>query len=179
MNSDDQLGRVAQPAGGPLGRRAALAVGGVAGVSAALAVAGCAGAPAAPDAAAPQSNPPNGNPPNGNSPGATGGESSTSGSAAQGGAVLGPASQVPVGGGTVFADQAVVVTQPTAGTFKAFSATCTHKGCTINKVSGGTINCPCHGSKFHIADGSVAHGPATEALPAKRVTNSGGALKLG
>ena len=60
----------------------------------------------------------------------------------------------------MFADKDVVVTQPTAGEFKAFSATCTHQGCKVKSVADGVIVCPCHGSKFAIADGSVAAGPA-------------------
>jgi Rieske Fe-S protein len=31
-------------------------------------------------------------------------------------------------------------------------------------VAGGTIDCPCHGSKFSIKDGSVVKGPATAPL---------------
>jgi Rieske Fe-S protein len=85
---------------------------------------------------------------------------------------------VPVGGGTVFADQDVVVTQPTAGEFKAFSATCTHQGCKVNKVENGVIACPCHGSKFAIADGSVRSGPAKKPLPAKSVTVEGDSIVL-
>jgi Rieske Fe-S protein len=92
---------------------------------------------------------------------------------------LAATSAIPVGGGTVFADKKVVVTQPEAGTFKAFSSTCTHQGCTVNKVAGGTINCPCHGSKFAIADGSVVQGPAQRPLEARQVTASGGELSLG
>ncbi|MGH3845587.1 MAG: ubiquinol-cytochrome c reductase iron-sulfur subunit, partial [Pseudonocardiaceae bacterium] len=53
-----------------------------------------------------------------------------------------------------------------------------HQGCTVNKVAGGTIDCPCHGSKFAIADGSVAHGPAQRPLAARQVTVSGGELLL-
>jgi Rieske Fe-S protein len=98
--------------------------------------------------------------------------------AAPSGTVVGPASSVPVGGGTIFAEQSVVVTQPTAGTFKAFSAICTHQGCTVGSVSGGTINCPCHGSKFNIADGSVAKGPAQSPLPGKQVSAAGGQLAV-
>ncbi|MFC4036262.1 Rieske (2Fe-2S) protein [Streptomyces polygonati] len=90
-----------------------------------------------------------------------------------GGTPLAKTSEIPVGGGKVFADQKVVVTQPTTGQFKGFSAICTHMGCTVASVSDGTINCPCHGSKFHVADGSVANGPATSPLPAKQVTVSG------
>ena len=66
---------------------------------------------------------------------------------------------VPVGGGTILADQKVVVTQPVAGTYKAFTAVCTHQGCTVASVANGTITCPCHGSTFSAADGSVTGGP--------------------
>ena len=73
-------------------------------------------------------------------------------------------SKVPVGGGEVLADQKIVVTQPKAGSFAAFTAVCTHLGCLVDSVSGGTINCPCHGSKFSISNGSVVNGPATSPL---------------
>jgi Rieske Fe-S protein len=98
--------------------------------------------------------------------------------AAAGGTELGAAADVPVGGGKVFADKQVVVTQPAAGTFAAFSAICTHQGCTVDAVADGTINCPCHGSKFKIADGSVANGPASQALAKKNVTVANGKITL-
>jgi nitrite reductase/ring-hydroxylating ferredoxin subunit len=91
---------------------------------------------------------------------------------------LGSAADIPEGGGKIFKDQKVVVTQPKKGEFMAFSAVCTHAGCTVGSVSGGTINCPCHGSKFHITDGSVAHGPAAKPLPKANVQVEGGTLKL-
>jgi Rieske Fe-S protein len=80
------------------------------------------------------------------------------------------AAEIPVGGGKVFDALKVVVTQPTAGDFKAFSAVCTHQGCTVNNVSNGVIMCPCHGSQYDIATGAVKQGPATKPLPAKSVT---------
>lgn len=70
--------------------------------------------------------------------------------------------QVPVGGGVILADQNVVVTQPTKGTFEGFSATCTHQGCLLSTVSSGTINCGCHGSQFSIANGDNVAGPSGE-----------------
>jgi Rieske Fe-S protein len=86
---------------------------------------------------------------------------------------------VPVGGGVVVAAADVVITQPSAGQFKAFSATCTHQGCTVADVSGGTINCGCHFSKFSVTDGSVKNGPATQPLPEKKVTVTGTSIAVG
>ncbi len=80
------------------------------------------------------------------------------------------AADVPVGGGTVDDALRVVVTQPTAGDYKAFSAVCTHQGCLVGGVQGGAIVCPCHGSQFDIATGAVLQGPATAPLPEKKVT---------
>ncbi len=74
-------------------------------------------------------------------------------------------SQVPDGGGKIIDAKRIVITQPQSGSFKAFSAICTHEGCFVNSVSNGTINCPCHGSRFSITDGSVVRGPATRPLP--------------
>jgi Rieske Fe-S protein len=160
--------------------RRALLAGAGAGLAATLA--GCATygspaapAPAAPAPAAPASNqaggkagvdtPPSGDPPTGDSP-------------PTGGAVLARVADIPVGGGRVFAERQVVVTQPEAGTVRAFSAVCTHQGCTVAEVKGGTINCPCHGSRFRVADGSVAGGPASRPLAAVRVTVDGGVVRL-
>ncbi len=72
----------------------------------------------------------------------------------------------------------MVVTQPSAGEFKAFSATCTHQGCAVKSVSDGVINCPCHNSNFSIADGSVQSGPATKPLPSVAITVSGDSITL-
>ena len=80
------------------------------------------------------------------------------------------AADIPVGGGKVFEALKVVVTQPTAGDFKAFSAVCTHQACTVTGVADGVITCPCHGSSFDAATGEVRKGPATKPLPAKSVS---------
>jgi Rieske Fe-S protein len=112
-------------------------------------------------------------PPAAAEPSAAGSSAGTSASGA-----LASTSGIPVGGGTVFADKDVVVTQPTAGEFKAFSATCTHQGCKVNKVEGGQIVCPCHGSKFAVADGAVIAGPAKRPLPEKSVTVDGDSISV-
>ncbi len=91
---------------------------------------------------------------------------------------LAKTADIPVGGGKVFADKKVVVTQPTSGQFKAFSAICTHQGCTVNKVADGTIDCPCHGSRFSVEDAAVEKGPATRPLPPKQITVSGDTILL-
>ena len=72
----------------------------------------------------------------------------------------------------------MVVTQPTAGDFKAFSATCTHQGCKVNAVTDGTIVCPCHKSMFSIEDGAVTGGPAKRPLPAKTISVEGDSILL-
>ncbi|MFC8368017.1 MULTISPECIES: Rieske (2Fe-2S) protein [unclassified Streptomyces] len=91
---------------------------------------------------------------------------------------LASTADIPEGGGKVFADRKVVVTQPTAGEFKAFSATCTHQGCAVKSIADGVINCPCHNSNFSITDGSVQSGPATKPLPAVEITVSGDSITL-
>ncbi|MFI1396440.1 Rieske (2Fe-2S) protein [Streptomyces sp. NPDC020681] len=100
------------------------------------------------------------------------------GSSTPAGEELAKTADIPVGGGKVFAEQKIVVTQPTAGQFKAFSAVCTHQGCTVNAVADGTINCPCHGSKFSVEDAAVEAGPAQTPLPQKQITVSGDTILL-
>lgn len=92
----------------------------------------------------------------------------SSGSASAKPGVLGKTSDIPVGGGVIYASHGVVVTQPSAGTFKCFSSTCTHLGCTVDKVADGLIQCPCHGSRYRVTDGSVEAGPAPKPLPAEK-----------
>jgi len=109
---------------------------------------------------------------------AGGSAAGTAGAAGAGADAVAAVADVPVGGGIVLAAQDLVVTQPVAGTFKGFSATCTHQGCKVAEVKGGTINCPCHGSRFAVADGTPAAGPATKPLPAKAVTVQGSSVVL-
>ncbi len=99
--------------------------------------------------------------------------SSSGGAAAAGGQVTGrggaltSTGAIPVGGGKIFFSELVVVTQPSRGQFKGFSAVCTHMQCIVDQIADGTINCPCHGSKFSVTDGHVVAGPAPRPLPAQ------------
>ncbi|MGA5118132.1 Rieske (2Fe-2S) protein [Streptomyces pseudogriseolus] len=93
------------------------------------------------------------------------------------GQALLPVADVPVGGGTILAAEEIVVTQPEVGEFKAFSAICTHQRCLVSEVADGTINCPCHGSRFRVADGSVERGPATRSLSEERITVDGNTIR--
>ncbi|MFE0593470.1 Rieske (2Fe-2S) protein [Micromonospora echinospora] len=85
---------------------------------------------------------------------------------------------VPVGGGVIFANKGVVVTQPSAGVFKGFSPICTHQKCPVSRVDGGTIICTCHNSRFSIEDGSVKGGPAKQPLPPKEIVVDGDQIRL-
>jgi Rieske Fe-S protein len=118
----------------------------------------------------------------GKKPEASAEPSPTSAAPSASGGAAGPAAKtiakttdVPVGSGLIAGD--VVVTQPSAGVFKAFSAKCTHAGCMVNKIADGTIDCPCHGSKFNM-DGTVAHGPAAAPLATENVTVQGDSIVL-
>jgi Rieske Fe-S protein len=91
-------------------------------------------------------------------------ETASSSAASGGGDALTTTADIEVGGGSIFADEEVVVTQPSKGEFKCFTAICTHQGCVVSSVSDGTINCECHGSRFSIENGDVEAGPATFAL---------------
>ncbi|MCO1658707.1 Rieske (2Fe-2S) protein [Pseudonocardia humida] len=130
-------------------------------VTCAAAVAGCAtyGPPTAPaPAPAPSAAPGAAAPPAGGAP------------------ALAQVADVPVGGGLIVGD--TVITQPTAGEFKAFSTVCTHQGCAVSEIADGTINCLCHGSKFSVEDGEPTDGPANTALPAKEITVEGESITL-
>ena len=107
------------------------------------------------------------------SSGSTSGSATSSGSAAPSGTPVKTA-DVPVGGGVINASALFVVTQPSAGQFKAFSAVCTHMGCTVTKIVDGMIDCPCHQSQFDITTGTpTAASQAKSPLPGKTATVSG------
>jgi Rieske Fe-S protein len=78
--------------------------------------------------------------------------------------VLGPVDQVAVGSGVVYDGPKVVVTQPSPGEIRGFTAVCPHQGCLVSEVTDNEILCPCHGSLFSAEDGAVLVGPATTGL---------------
>jgi len=98
---------------------------------------------------------------------------------------LASTADIEVGGGTIFTAEQVVVTQPSSGEFKCFSAVCTHQGCIVTSVSDGQIHCRCHGSAFSIEDGSNVVGPnnspagSVAALPEQQITVDGDSIVLG
>lgn len=86
---------------------------------------------------------------------------------------------IPVGGGRIFKDAKLVVTQPSEGVFKAFSAVCPHQGCLVDTVKDGVISCPCHHSAFDAASGDVKSGPAPKGLDTRSLSESGDDLTIG
>ncbi|WP_030772978.1 Rieske (2Fe-2S) protein [Streptomyces sp. NRRL F-2664] len=104
-------------------------------------------------------------PPPGSAPAAT-----PSAGGAAGGKAIAKAADVPVGGGKVLKEEKLVITQPTKGSFRCFTAVCPHQGCLVTKVEDNTIDCPCHNSEFKATDGAVIKGPATKGLAEKKIT---------
>jgi thiosulfate dehydrogenase [quinone] large subunit len=86
------------------------------------------------------------------------------------GTPIGLASSVPLGGAREFTDPAqgipAYVVRPSEDSYVAFSAVCTHMGCTVGFFQPALqFRCPCHGSIFSAATGEVLQGPATSPLP--------------
>ncbi len=94
--------------------------------------------------------------------------------AGSGGRLLASLDGIPQGGGVILKDAPIVLTRTATGELHAFSAVCTHQGCTVAAVTGGTIDCPCHGSRFDAATGAVRTGPAARPLPPVAVVVRGG-----
>lgn len=103
---------------------------------------------------------------------------SAEGGSGGGGEALASTSDVPVGGCFVVAAAKVVVTQPSEGDFKAFSAVCTHQGCIVESSTDGEIPCRCHGSRFSLEDGAPQAGPASSPLAAVEITVDGESITL-
>ena len=108
------------------------------------------------------------------------GDASSQTAPADGGAAPGLSTdEVPVGGGVILAEQKVVVVQPEAGAFAAFTAVCPHQGCLVTSVEANEIICACHDSRFSSTDGSVIRGPAQEGLAAAAISVDGSQITAG
>jgi Rieske Fe-S protein len=109
---------------------------------------------------------------------AQGSGAQTAAAASTGPTTLTTTANVKVGSGFIDTTAAVVVTQPTAGEYKAFTAVCTHMQCIVGSVTNHVIQCPCHGSQYSASTGEVIQGPATQALAAKTIKVSGDNIVL-
>ena len=143
---------------GELSRRRFLAAG--TGVLGGVVLVAC-GSPAAPTSG--------GAPPGGATPG---------GAQAAGGPLV-ALDDLPVGGtvaATSAAGDPLLVTRTGEATAVAFSAVCTHRGCTVEPdgADDTRLVCPCHGSVFEAGTGANVSGPAPRPLDAVAVQVSDG-----
>ncbi|AKK07358.1 ferredoxin subunit of nitrite reductase and ring-hydroxylating dioxygenase [Corynebacterium mustelae] len=81
------------------------------------------------------------------------------------------ATDVPVGSAVIDGD--IIIAQPVAGEYKAYSSICPHQGYPITQVTGSAVRCTRHGSTFDIVDGSVIDGPSRDGLRPRKVTLEG------
>ncbi|MGE5283096.1 MAG: TQO small subunit DoxD [Chloroflexota bacterium] len=92
---------------------------------------------------------------------------------------LGPGKRLPAGQAATYADPSDgspdILIRDEAGDLKAFSAVCTHAGCTVG-YEGGTIVCPCHGARYSAETGEPIGGPAPSGLAPKKVLEAGGQI---
>ena len=108
----------------------------------------------------------------GSSGAGSGGGSSAGGS----GQALAALSSIKVGSAVSAQDSRgnpIIVARPSADAAVAFSAICTHQGCTV-APAGSQLDCPCHGSRYSATTGKVLGGPAPKPLPSIPVTVRGG-----
>ena len=104
------------------------------------------------------------------------GSSAAGGEAQSGGAAIARESEVAPGSAVEFKDggQDAVLIHLESGDFAAYSAVCTHQGCTV-AYQKGQLACPCHGSVFDPANGAeVVTGPAQSPLPEIPIEVKGG-----
>jgi thiosulfate dehydrogenase [quinone] large subunit len=90
---------------------------------------------------------------------------------------LGPSNRLPAGQAATYQDpvdgQPDILIRDSSGHLSAFSAVCTHAGCTVGYQQGEMV-CPCHGGTFDARTGAVVSGPPPQGLARKRVIESGG-----
>jgi thiosulfate dehydrogenase [quinone] large subunit len=110
--------------------------------------------------------------------GAPGSQSAASG-VPSGAVRLGPGSRLPKGQAATYGDPADgspdILIRGSDGSLKAFSAVCTHAGCTVG-YEGGVIVCPCHGGEYSAETGEVLAGPPPSPLAPKKVLEAGGQI---
>jgi nitrite reductase/ring-hydroxylating ferredoxin subunit len=107
-----------------------------------------------------------------------GSQKSSGGDAGAGGTAIASESEVAPGSAFKFKDSGnpAVLVHLDNGDFVAYSAVCTHQGCTV-AYQGGELACPCHGSVFDPANGAeVVAGPASRPLPEIPVKVEGGEI---
>ena len=95
-----------------------------------------------------------------------------SGSSAAAGPLTVKEADIPVGSGKIFPDAQAVITQPKRESSRRSAPSVRIMGCLVDSITT-TINCPCHGSKYSIADGSVVNPPAPKPLPPKTIKVEG------
>jgi thiosulfate dehydrogenase [quinone] large subunit len=118
----------------------------------------------------------------GNAGGGAGGGQGASGGGSSlppGAVKLGPASQLPAESAATYTDPSEgtpdILIREADGTLKAYSAVCTHAGCTVG-YQGGVIVCPCHGGEYSAETGEVIAGPPPEGLAPRQVVEQGGQI---
>jgi Rieske Fe-S protein len=105
-----------------------------------------------------------------------GSKKSSGGDAGAGGTAIASESEVAPGRAYKFKDSGnpAFLVHLDNGDFVAYSAICTHQGCTV-AYKNGNLACPCHGSVFDPANGAaVIAGPAPSPLPEIPVKVEGG-----
>ncbi len=115
----------------------------------------------------------------GNGGGGQGGAGGNGGGLPGGAVRLGPGRRLPSGSAATYSDpsdgSADILIRGSDGSLKAFSAVCTHAGCTVG-YQGGVIVCPCHGGEYDAETGQVIAGPPTVALASRKVLESKGQI---
>ena len=115
----------------------------------------------------------------GRSKGAGGGQGAAGSSLPPGAVKLGPSKRLPAESAATYTDPAEgtpdILIREADGSLKAFSAVCTHAGCTVG-YEGGVIVCPCHGGEYSAETGEVIAGPPPQGLAPRQVVEQGGQI---
>jgi thiosulfate dehydrogenase (quinone) large subunit len=111
--------------------------------------------------------------------GGTGGSGATGSPLPASAVKLGPSNRLATGQAAEYSDPADgspdILIRESDGSLRAFSAVCTHAGCTVG-YQGGEIVCPCHGGVFSAQTGDVVAGPPPASLAPKKVLEHGGQI---